>query len=111
MKNGLKLCAIIPPSFGYKQHELMQDIALSVGATYYSEKTGDDLSIITFQDLGRAKKIIIGKDSSIILKDDEHVNESLIKERVDQLWDAHKITTQKQDTVLQSLSMVTVLCT
>lgn len=97
MKNGLKLCAIIPPSFGYKQHELMQDIALSVGATYYSEKTGDDLSIITFQDLGRAKKIIIGKDSSIILKDDEHVNESLIKERVDQLWDAHKITTQKQD--------------
>ena len=43
MKNSLKLCAIIPPSFGYKQHELMQDIALSVGATYYSEKTGDDL--------------------------------------------------------------------
>ena len=28
MKNSLKLCAIIPPSFGYKQHELMGDIAL-----------------------------------------------------------------------------------
>ena len=97
MKNSLKLCAIIPPSFGYKQHELMQDIALSVGATYFSEKTGDDLSIMTFNDLGRAKKIIIGRDSSIILKDDEHVEEDKIKERVDQLWDAHKITTQKQD--------------
>ena len=58
MKNSLKLCAIIPPSFGYKQHELMQDIALSVGATYYSEKTGDDLSVISFGDLGYAKKLL-----------------------------------------------------
>ena len=97
MKNGLKLCAIIPPSFGYKQHELMQDIALSVGATYYSEKTGDDLSIISFADLGMAKKIIIGRDSSIILKDQEKVSEKAIAERVEQLWDAHKITTKKAD--------------
>ena len=97
MKNGLKLCAIIPPSFGYKQHELMQDIALSVGATYYSEKTGDDLSVISFGDLGYAKKIIVGRDSSIILKDDDKVDNAAIKERVEQLWDAHKITTSKQD--------------
>jgi chaperonin GroEL len=45
VRNGLKLCNIIPPQFGYKQHELMQDIALSVGAKYFSEKTGDDLSL------------------------------------------------------------------
>ncbi len=97
MKNSLKLCAIIPPSFGYKQHELMQDIALSVGATYFSEKTGDDMSIMKFEDLGRAKKIIISKDSSIILKDDTHVNVELIDERVAQLWDAHSIAVKKVD--------------
>jgi chaperonin GroEL len=28
MKGNLKVCAVPPPSFGYKQHELMQDIAL-----------------------------------------------------------------------------------
>ena len=39
MKNNLKICVIGPPSFGYRQHELMQDIAISVGATYFSEKT------------------------------------------------------------------------
>ena len=33
MKNNLKIVAIQPPSFGYKQHELMQDIAVSVRAT------------------------------------------------------------------------------
>jgi len=93
----LKLCAIIPPSFGYKQHELMQDIALSVGATYFSEKTGDDMSIMSFDDLGRAKKIIVGVDSSIIIKDDSHVDKKLIDERVAQLWDAHSIAVKKVD--------------
>ena len=97
MKNSLKLCAIIPPSFGYKQHELMQDIALSVGATYFSEKTGDDMSIMSFEDLGRAKKIIVGKDSSIIIKDDSHIDKKLIDERVAQLWDAHSIAVKKVD--------------
>ena len=97
MKNSLKLCAIIPPSFGYKQHELMGDIALSVGATYFSEKTGDDLSIINFEDLGHAQRIIVGKDSTIVLKDNDHVDQTAIKERVDQLWDAHKITQAKVD--------------
>ena len=97
MKNSLKLCAIIPPSFGYKQHELMQDIALSVGATYFSEKTGDDMSIMSFEDLGRAKKIIVGKDSSIIIKDDTHIDKKLIDERVAQLWDAHSIAVKKVD--------------
>ena len=97
MKNNLKLCTIIPPNFGYKQHELMNDIALSVGATYFSEQTGDDLSLMTFQDLGRASKIIADKDNTIILKDKDHVDDKEIKERVDQLWDAHKITEKKVD--------------
>ena len=97
MKNNLKLCTIIPPNFGYKQHELMNDIALSVGATYFSEQTGDDLSLMTFQDLGRASKIIADKDNTIILKDSDHVDDKAIKERVDQLWDAHKITEKKVD--------------
>jgi len=75
----------------------MQDIALSVGATYFSQQTGDDMSIMSFEDLGRAKKIIVSKDSSIIIKDDNHVNVELIDERVAQLWDAHSITVKKVD--------------
>ena len=53
-KGRLQMCMVQPPSFGYKQHELMQDIALATGAKYFSEKTGDDLSIINFDDLGHA---------------------------------------------------------
>jgi chaperonin GroEL len=96
-KGNLKVCAVPPPSFGYKQHELMHDIALSVGATYFSEKTGDDLSIINFGDLGHAAKVIISKDKTVIIKSDARLDEDAIQERVDQLWEAHKNATKKAD--------------
>jgi chaperonin GroEL len=97
MKNGLKICVIQPPNFGYKQHELMNDIALSVGATYYSEKTGDDLSLITADDLGKAKKVIVGRNQTIVIKDDEVVSEEYIQERVEQLQDAHELSMSKDE--------------
>jgi chaperonin GroEL len=92
MKNGLKICNIQPPSFGYKQHELMEDIALSVGATYFSEKTGDDLSLIAFNDLGKASKVIVGRDNTIIIKEDIEENTE-VSERVAQLREALADTT------------------
>jgi|TARA_R110002126_G_scaffold68454_5_gene173378 chaperonin GroEL len=95
VKNGLQICVIGPPQFGYKQHELMQDIAVSVGAKYFSEKTGDDLSLITYEDLGHADKCIIGKESSILIKSN---NDGVdVSERVSQLWNAHEIATNKSD--------------
>lgn len=96
MKQKVKICTIQPPSFGYKQHELMQDIALSLGATYFSEATGDDLSLITPDDLGVAKKVIVGKDQTIILKEDGK-NVDSIKARVSELKEAAKLATKKHD--------------
>jgi len=97
MKNNLKLCAVQPPSFGYKQHELMQDLAISVGATYFSEKTGDDLSKITYADLGHAAKVVVSKDRTVILKSDLKIDEVKAEERVQQLWEAHKTAKRKAD--------------
>ena len=96
-KGALNVCAIQPPSFGYKQHELMQDIALSVGATYYSEKTGDDLSLIQFSDLGHASKVIVKKDETIIVKDLEDETTTAVTERIEQLWKAHEQAQKKND--------------
>tara|TARA_R110000744_G_scaffold244036_4_gene360926 strand:- start:1259 stop:2845 length:1587 start_codon:yes stop_codon:yes gene_type:complete len=67
VQKGLKICVIQPPSFGYKQSELMSDIAISTGATFFSEKIGDDLSLVTADDLGQASKVVVSKSSSIIL--------------------------------------------
>ena len=97
MKSNLKMCVVQPPSFGYRQHELMQDLAVSVGATYFSEKTGDDLSQITIADLGHAARVVVGKDKTIILKSDLKLDTFKIEERVAQLWQAHKIAKKKAD--------------
>ena len=77
VRNGLKLCNIPTPSFGYKKHELMQDIALTLGAKYLSEKTGDDLSTLSEHDLGKADKIIIGKSNSVLITNNEPGEELL----------------------------------
>jgi len=90
VRNGLKLCNIIPPQFGYKQHELMQDIALSVGAKYFSEKTGDDLSLLSMKDLGHADKIISGKSQTVIIKNNQITEE--IEKRISDLKEQQENT-------------------
>ena len=92
VKKGLKVCVVPPPNFGYKQHELMQDLAVSVGATYFSEKTGDDLSLMGPEDLGWADRVVVRRDETIITKGDVDVSE-----RVAQLHEAHKLATKKAD--------------
>jgi len=99
MKNGLKICAIQPPNFGWKQKELMADIAFSLNATYFSESTGDDLSHVQFSDLGHAKKVIIGRDSSIIIKDEDSREDEEVDTRVTELWEQHKLTKANADQV------------
>jgi chaperonin GroEL len=109
MKGNLKVCVIPPPNFGYKQHELMHDIAVSVGATYFSEKTGDDLSLINFGDLGHANKIIADRDKTILLKSNFRSKQEVIDERVKQLWEAHEIATKKadKDFILERIASLT----
>ena len=97
MRGLIKVVAVPPPSFGHKQHELMQDIALAVGATYFSEKTGDDLSHINYGDLGHAAKVIVSKDRTVIIRSAARADQESIDEKITQLWDAHKNATKKAD--------------
>jgi chaperonin GroEL len=109
MKGNVKVCTVTPPNFGYKQHELMQDIAISVGATYFSEKTGDDLALINYSDLGRAARVIVSKDDTVIIKSKDRVNAEVIDERVKQLWAAHAIAKRKgdKDFILERIASLT----
>lgn len=109
MKGNLKVCAVPPPNFGYKQHELMQDIALSVGATYFSEKTGDDLSHLNYGNLGHAAKIIVSRDKTVIIKSDLKIDKDAITERVEQLWQAHDQAKKKadKDFILERIASLT----
>jgi len=109
VKNNLKVCAIEPPSFGYKKHELMQDIALAVGAKYFSEKTGDDLSLITYADLGHASKIIVDSKNTVIINSEFRTDFNEVENRVAQLWEAHKAASKKheKDFILSRIASLT----
>jgi len=95
VRNGLKFCNIIPPDFGYRKHELMGDIALALGATYLSEQTGDNIQFANYGDLGHAEKVIVGRDKTIIIRNEEYNDE--IKQRVEELEVQREEAPKKQD--------------
>jgi len=109
VKGNLKVCVVPPPNFGYKQHELMKDLAVSVGANYFSDKTGDDLSLINYGDLGHASKVIVSMDSAIIIRSSMRAEQKKIDERVSQLWEAHASSTKKpeRDFLLERIASLT----
>lgn len=97
VRGNLRCCVVAPPNFGHRQSELMQDLAISVGATYFSEKTGDDLSLISYEHLGHATKMIADQFKTIIIKSDVKSDQSVIDQRVSQLREAHAIAHKKSD--------------
>lgn len=80
-KRNIKACHIQPPSMGWRKADLMKDLSVVLGARYYSDATGDDLSLIDFEGLGRAGKVIVTKDRTIIMRhetaEEDEVNEHL----------------------------------
>jgi chaperonin GroEL len=82
IEKKIRFCNIIPPSMGYRKDELMEDIAVSLGGHYYSQATGDNLALCTFDGLGKAKKIIIGQDSTVIIPDEEYIEKSDVQSHV-----------------------------
>jgi chaperonin GroEL len=70
----IKAANIIPPSMGYRQDELMTDLAIALGGHFFSTTTGDNIANVRLEDLGRASKVIVGMDKTIIVPmDDENL--------------------------------------
>ena len=67
VKGTIKACNIIPPQFGWKTDEIMQDIAVVTGGRYLSEKMGSDATLVTMEDLGRADKSTTTAEGTVIV--------------------------------------------
>lgn len=93
LQNGLNLCIISPPEgHGYRRTEMMQDLAMVIGAKYSNEKTGDDVSMLSGNALGHAKKVVVSRDKTIITRSDNQSEE--VAERIKQLEAAYKKETK-----------------
>lgn len=79
----LKACSILPPSFGYRKKDLLEDLSVALGGVYFSEDTGDDLSLIDISSLGRASKVIVSKNMTVFMHTE--AREEAINSRVVEL--------------------------
>jgi len=90
IRGSLKIAAVKAPGFGDRRKEMLQDIAILTGGTVISEEQGRKLDDATIEDLGRAEKISINKDNTVI------VNGAGVKENIQSR--IHQIKVQIENT-------------
>ncbi len=67
LRGTLKGCAVKAPGFGDRRKEMLADIAVLTGGEVISEERGLKLENATLEMLGKAKRIIIDKESTTIV--------------------------------------------
>ena len=67
VKGNIKVNVIDPPSFGLKRKDILEDLALLVGAKVFDESLGDSIDSITPDLLGEADKAISDKDGTVLV--------------------------------------------
>jgi len=67
MRGTLKVAAVKAPAFGDRRKEILQDIATITGGTVITDELGLSLEKVTLNQLGRAEKITIDKDTTTII--------------------------------------------
>ena len=91
----IKACAILPPSFGYRKKDLLEDLSVALGGVYFSEDTGDDLSLIDLDSLGRATKVIVSNNMTVFMHSESR--EDAITGRVAELKEMRDAATNDED--------------
>jgi len=109
VQNNLKYCIVEPPQFGYKQHELMQDLAVATGGRFFSALGGDDTALISFTDLGLASKVVVSRDKTVLIPSPTEDNTETLDILVSELKSAHDQATKKadRDFIKQRISYLT----
>jgi chaperonin GroEL len=80
LRGILKTCAVKAPGFGDRRKAMLEDIAILTGGTVIAEELGLKIENVTLKDLGKAKRIEIGKEDTTII--DGAGKEDQIKARV-----------------------------
>jgi len=79
----LKTCAVKAPGFGDRRKAMLEDMAILTGGTVIAEEVGLSLEKAQLTDLGRAKRIEVGKENTTII--DGAGNHDAIKGRISQI--------------------------
>ncbi|MBK9326387.1 MAG: chaperonin GroEL [Hydrogenophilales bacterium] len=79
----LKTCAVKAPGFGDRRKAMLEDMAILTGGTVIAEEVGLSLEKAALTDLGRAKRIEVGKENTTVI--DGAGSSDAIKNRITQI--------------------------
>ncbi len=68
LQGVLKICAVKAPGFGDRRKAMLGDMAVLTGGTLISEDLGMKLEKVELSQLGQAKKIVVGKETTTIIE-------------------------------------------
>merc|ERR1712166_1124206 len=90
LRAQLKIACVKAPGFGDNRKANLQDLAILTGGVVVSEDVGMTLDKVSIDDLGRAKKLTMTKDETVVLEG-AGTKES-VAERCDQIRDTMDMT-------------------
>ena len=67
LRGGLKVAAVKAPGFGDRRRAMLEDIAILTGGTVISEDLGIKLEKVSLNELGRAEKVQIERQTTIVV--------------------------------------------
>ena len=67
LRRSIKVAAVKAPAFGDRRKAIMEDIATITGGNVISKELGHKLETLDIKFLGRAEKVIVTKDSTVIV--------------------------------------------
>ena len=68
LRGTLNACAVKAPGFGDRRKEMLRDIAILTGGRCITEDLGIKLENIQLSDLGRAKRLSVDKENTVIVE-------------------------------------------
>ncbi len=95
IRGTLQCCAVKAPGFGDRRKAMCEDIAILTGGRFISEDLGIKLENVQLSDLGRAKRIVVDKDTTTIVEGAGKTSE--IKARIEQIRKQIEETTSDYD--------------
>jgi len=95
LRGTLRVASVKAPGFGDRRKAMLEDIAVLTGGQVISEEVGFKLENAVVTDLGRAKRIVVDKETTTLI--DGQGDEDKIKGRIKELKAAIEKTTSDYD--------------
>ncbi len=95
MRGILNVCAVKAPGFGDRRKAMLEDIAVLTGGTCITEDLGIKLDSVKIEQLGKAKRVTVGKENTTIVEGAG--KQSAILGRVNQIRKQIEETTSDYD--------------